>query len=29
MYQSALYQANWWTQSLPGSDSSWTQLCSW
>lgn len=29
IYQSALYQANWWTQSLPGSDSSWTQLCSW
>ncbi|KKO45098.1 chitin-binding protein [Arsukibacterium ikkense] len=29
LYHSALYQANWWTQSLPGSDSSWTQLCSW
>jgi predicted carbohydrate-binding protein with CBM5 and CBM33 domain len=29
IYQNALYQANWWTQSIPGSDSSWTQLCSW
>lgn len=29
IYQNALYQANWWTQSTPGSDSSWTQLCSW
>ncbi|MEO3877660.1 lytic polysaccharide monooxygenase [Rheinheimera fenheensis] len=29
IYQAALYQANWWTQSVPGSDSSWTQLCSW
>ena len=29
IYQNALYQANWWTQSLPGSDSSWIQLCSW
>ena len=29
IYQNALYQANWWTQSLPGSDSSWTELCSW
>ncbi|MGL6058728.1 MAG: cellulose-binding domain-containing protein, partial [Culicoidibacterales bacterium] len=22
----AQYKANWWTQSLPGSDSSWTKL---
>ncbi|KUM52080.1 lytic polysaccharide monooxygenase [Rheinheimera sp. EpRS3] len=29
IHQNALYQANWWTQSIPGSDSSWTQLCSW
>lgn len=29
VYQNALYLANWWTQSLPGSDSSWTQLCLW
>jgi predicted carbohydrate-binding protein with CBM5 and CBM33 domain len=29
IYQNALYQANWWTQSIPGSDSSWAQLCSW
>ncbi|MCD1596977.1 lytic polysaccharide monooxygenase [Rheinheimera aquimaris] len=29
IYQNALYQANWWTQSIPGSDSSWIQLCSW
>ena len=27
--QQQAYQANWWTQSLPGSDSSWIQLCSW
>ncbi|MGL6229268.1 MAG: cellulose-binding domain-containing protein, partial [Culicoidibacterales bacterium] len=25
-YQGAQYKANWWTQSLPGSDSSWTKL---
>ncbi|MBU2114405.1 MAG: chitin-binding protein, partial [Gammaproteobacteria bacterium] len=29
IYQNALYQANWWTQSIPSSDSSWTQLCRW
>ncbi|MGL6248010.1 MAG: carbohydrate-binding protein, partial [Culicoidibacterales bacterium] len=25
-YQGAQYKANWWTQSLPGSDASWTKL---
>ena len=29
IYQAALYQANWWTQSVPGTDNSWNQLCSW
>lgn len=29
IYQNTLHQANWWTQSIPGSDSSWTRLCSW
>ncbi|PKM17932.1 MAG: chitin-binding protein [Gammaproteobacteria bacterium HGW-Gammaproteobacteria-15] len=29
IHQNVLYQANWWTQSIPGSDSSWAQLCSW
>lgn len=27
-YQNNLYRANWWTQSVPGSDSSWTLICS-
>lgn len=27
-YQSSLYQANWWTSSTPGSDGSWTFICS-
>ncbi|MDP4536876.1 lytic polysaccharide monooxygenase [Alkalimonas collagenimarina] len=26
-YQQTLYQANWWTQSTPGSDESWTLIC--
>ena len=26
MYQGQQYKANWWTQSIPGSDSSWTKL---
>ncbi|KKL02885.1 chitin-binding protein [Rheinheimera mesophila] len=26
-YQNKLYRANWWTQSVPGSDSSWTLIC--
>ncbi|MGL5915290.1 MAG: cellulose-binding domain-containing protein [Culicoidibacterales bacterium] len=25
-YQGAQYKANWWTQSLPGSDAPWTKL---
>ena len=29
IYQAALYQANWWTQSVPGTDNSWSQLCRW
>ena len=27
-YQQVLYRANWWTQSTPGSDESWTSICS-
>ena len=27
-YQSSVYQANWWTSSTPGSDGSWTFVCS-
>ncbi|MBU1618537.1 MAG: lytic polysaccharide monooxygenase [Gammaproteobacteria bacterium] len=27
-YQNKVYRANWWTQSIPGSDSSWTLICS-
>lgn len=27
-YQGKIYKANWWTQSLPGSDSSWSLVCS-
>ncbi|MCC5853366.1 MAG: hypothetical protein JJU30_11050, partial [Alkalimonas sp.] len=26
-HQQVLYRANWWTQSTPGSDESWTQIC--
>lgn len=26
-YQGKIYKANWWTQSLPGSDSSWSFVC--
>ncbi|MGL5149221.1 MAG: cellulose-binding domain-containing protein [Clostridium sp.] len=25
-YNGKLYKANWWTNTLPGSDSSWTLL---
>ncbi|MFL7048433.1 cellulose-binding domain-containing protein, partial [Vibrio cyclitrophicus] len=24
----SIYQANWWTSSEPGSDGSWTKVCS-
>ena len=26
-YQGKVYKANWWTQAVPGSDSSWTFVC--
>ncbi|EGM77264.1 chitinase [Rheinheimera sp. A13L] len=26
-YQNLIYKANWWTNSVPGSDSSWTLIC--
>ncbi|MGY5795802.1 chitinase C-terminal domain-containing protein [Rheinheimera faecalis] len=26
-YQNLIYKANWWTNSVPGSDSSWTLVC--
>lgn len=27
IYQGAVYQANWWTAAVPGSDGSWTKVC--
>lgn len=27
-YQNKVYKANWWTNSIPGSDSSWSFVCS-
>ncbi|MGL5697550.1 MAG: cellulose-binding domain-containing protein, partial [Plesiomonas shigelloides] len=27
-YQNKVYKANWWTNSVPGSDSSWSFVCS-
>lgn len=28
VHNGSIYQANWWTSSEPGSDGSWTQVCS-
>ncbi|MCF1456318.1 MAG: glycosyl hydrolase family 18 protein [Shewanella sp.] len=28
LHDGIIYQANWWTQSEPGSDASWSKLCS-
>lgn len=27
IHQGVVYQANWWTSSVPGSDGSWTKVC--